>query len=79
MTRPHPDSTARQRFPRCAHCGELIVGEPVSVTAERPDGTLVRHECCRGECALALRCDPVTGRTRSSQRRACGSHEEEGE
>lgn len=50
----NPDATARQRFPRCATCGELIVAEPVDVTLER-DGQLTRVSTCGGSCALRSR------------------------
>lgn len=57
-----PDATLRLRpAPKCAHCRAALGDVTVGVTAERPDGTLVRHECCGGMCALALRCDPQTG------------------
>lgn len=65
VTYDTPDATLRLRpAPRCAHCRAAITDTTVGVTAERPDGTLVRHECCGGSCALALRVDPQTGGAR---------------
>ena len=59
------DATLRMRpSPRCAHCRAAIADVTVGVTAERPDGTLVRHEYCGGLCALALRVDAETGALR---------------
>lgn len=61
----NPDTTVRlRRAPKCARCGTALDAVTVSVSAERPDGTIVRHECCGGACALALRVDPQTGAVR---------------
>lgn len=67
MTISCTDANATLRLrpaPRCAHCRAALGDVTVGVTAERPDGTLVRHECCQGSCALSLRVDAQTGGVR---------------